>query len=227
MSNNPFKDLKLLYVEDEANVRKYAMSYFNRIFETTFEAKNALEALDIYEKEKPHIIVTDIKMDEISGLELLKQIRQEDKKCQIVVLSAFLDTKYLLEAIELNLVKYLTKPIKHDDIYPVLLKCASNLKEENTDLIFFSKECYFKIKEKILVSENEELKLSKNERTFLELLCKNKDRTVSYEEIENIIWYDSIMSENALRTLVKKLRKKLPENSLENISKLGYKIKCL
>ncbi|RXJ88472.1 DNA-binding response regulator [Arcobacter sp. CECT 8983] len=227
MSNNPLKNLKLLYVEDEANVRKYALSYFNRIFETTLVAKSALEALNIFKSEKPHIIVTDIKMEEMSGLELLKKIRQEDKKCQIVVLSAFLDTKYLLEAIELNLVKYLTKPIKHEDIYPVLLKCANNLRELDSDSISFSHECYFKIKEKVLINKNEEIKLSNNERTLLELLCINKDRIVSYEEIENIIWYDSIMSENALRTLVKKLRKKLPKDSLINISKLGYKIRCL
>ncbi|NVJ54561.1 MAG: response regulator [Campylobacteraceae bacterium] len=227
MSNNPLKNLKLLYVEDEANVRKYALSYFNRIFKTTLVAKNAFEALDIFKNEKPHIIVTDIKMGEMSGLELLKQIREQDKRCQIVVLSAFLDTKYLLEAIELNLVKYLTKPIKHNDIYPVLLKCAKNLEELNSDFISFSEECHFKLKQKILINKNEEIKLSKNERIFLELLCINKDRTVSYEEIENMIWYDSIMSENALRTLVKKLRKKLPKDSLVNISKLGYKIKCL
>ena len=81
------------------------MSYFNRLLKNTFEAKNATDAIEIYKKEKPHIVITDIKMGKISGLELIKEIRKEDENCQIIILSAFLDTKYLLNAVELNLVK--------------------------------------------------------------------------------------------------------------------------
>jgi two-component system, OmpR family, response regulator VanR len=59
---NIFKNFSLLYVEDEENVRKYAMSFFNRIFKETYEAQNALMALDIFKKNRPQIIITDIKM---------------------------------------------------------------------------------------------------------------------------------------------------------------------
>jgi len=63
MYKNKFKDCKLLYVEDEDGVREYAMSYFNRIFDHVFEASNASIAFDVFQKEKPNIIITDIKMD--------------------------------------------------------------------------------------------------------------------------------------------------------------------
>lgn len=227
MQINELKKLKLLYVEDEKQVRKYAMSYFSRIFDTIYEASNATLAFEIFKKEKPNILITDIKMQNKSGLALIKEIRKIDKNCQIIVLSAFLDTQYLLQAIELNLVRYLTKPIKHEEIYSVLLQCLHNIKENNMQYIYFSKTCYYNESKKILQKDNKIIKLSQKELILLELLCENKKRVVSYEEIENTIWYDKVMSENALRTLIKKLRQKLPPNILENISKYGYKIKCL
>jgi len=227
MSINEFKNLKLLYVEDEKNVRKYASSYFKRIFGEVHESANASTAFEIFKKEKPHILITDIKMEELSGIELIKQIRHIDKNCQIIILSAFLDTQYLLDAIPLNIVKYLSKPINHDELYGVLLQCLKNISENHNTLIHFSKSSYYNVSKRILFNDGHIIKLSHQEIKFLELLCENKTRVVPYEEIENAIWYDTVMSENALRTLVKKLRQKLPKNSLENISKLGYKIQCL
>jgi len=85
MDNNLLKNLNLLYVEDEQRIRKYAMSYFNRLLQHTYEAKDASEALEIYKKEKPHIVVTDIKMGKVSGLDLIKEIRKEDENCQIIL----------------------------------------------------------------------------------------------------------------------------------------------
>lgn len=227
MSLNEFKNLKLLYVEDEDKIRKYAMSYFNSIFDETYEAKNAFEAYEIYENQKPQIIITDIKMKNMSGLEFIKKVRQQDKNCQIIILSAFLDTKYLLDAVELNLVKYLTKPIKHEQIYPALLQCAKNIKINPADLFYFSQNSYFNRADKVLVHEFEEMKLTQKEIELLELFVLKKTGIITYLDIENAVWYDSVMSENALRLLIKKLRKKLPIGTLENVPKIGYKIRCL
>jgi len=227
MSINEIKNLKLLYVEDEEGIREYAMAYFNKIFTQPFEAKDANEALNIFENERPDIVITDIKMGAISGIEFIKNIRETDKNCQIIILSAFLDTKYLLDAIELNLVKYLTKPISHNKLYPVLLQCAENIINLPTEKIFFSDSVYFDMTNKKLINNEEEIDLAKNELDLLILLLKNKSRAVSFTEIENIVWYDSSMSANALRILVKKIRKKLPLDTLVNVPKIGYKIKCL
>jgi len=226
MGKNEFDNLKLLYVEDEENIRKSAMSYFNRIFNETFEAKDAFEAFDIFKNKKPHIIITDIKMTKTSGIDLIKRIRQMDKRCQIVILTAFTDTQYLLDAVELNLVKYLVKPIRHDKMYSVLNQCAINLKEKKSNLIHIRNDCIYDIFNKSLVYQKELVKLSKNEADFLELLCSNMQRIVTYEEIENKIWYDSVMSDDAIRSLVRKLRKKLPDECIENIARVGYKIIC-
>jgi len=226
MNLNKFKNIKLLYVEDEEDIRKYAMKYFNRIFDNTYEASSVNEAFKIFKEKRPQIVITDIKMQELSGIELLKKIRQIDENCQLIILSAFLDTQYLLDAIELNLVKYLTKPIDDEEMYSVLEQCANKILRNSETKFFFNQDCYFDLDKKELLNENNLIKLAKNEAELLDILCSNESRTISYQEIQNRIWYDSFMSDNALRVLVKRLRKKLPKDILENIPKIGYKIRC-
>lgn len=227
MKKEEFKNIKLLFVEDEENIRRNAISYFKRLFEYVYEAKNAFEALDIVKEVRPHIIITDIKMPKMSGLELVKKIRQFDEKVQIIILTAFTDTNYLLEAVELGLVKYLVKPIRHDKMLPVLLQCANNLKKKESNLKCITSTCIYDMFNKTLVNDNKLVKLSKNELEFLELLCLNNKRVVTYKEIEHKIWYDSYMSEDAIRSLVRNLRKKLPKDTLENAAKVGYRISSI
>ncbi len=227
MGKEAFKNIKILYVEDDENIRKNALCYFQRLFDTVYEAKDAFEALEVIKEKEPHIIITDIKMPKMSGIELIKKLREVDKSTLVIVLTAFTDTNYLLEAVELGLVKYLVKPIRHDKMLPVLLQCANNLKEKKSNLKYITETSIYDTFNKTLVINNELIKLTKNELEFLDLLCLNNTRAVTYEEIENKIWYDSYMSDDAIRSLVRNLRRKLPSNSLENIAKIGYKISSI
>ena len=143
------------------------------------------------------------------------------------MMTAFTDTNYLISAVELGLLKYMIKPIRHNILFPVLLQCAKNIKENTHRVKYISKECYYDPFKRTLIKNNKSIKVSKNELLFLDILHKNESRVVSYEEIENKIWYDSSMSEDAIRSLVRNLRKKLPADSLINVAKVGYRIEVL
>ena len=224
MSINEFKNIKILFVEDEDNIRINATSYLKRLFDEVYEAKDAFEAFEIIEQKKPHIIITDINMPKINGLEMIKKIREKDLDTNIIVLSAYAQTSYLLDAIELGLVKYLIKPIRHETIYPVLTQCVKKINNNNLNIKYFSKECYFDSLNKILIKDSTNIKLTNKELDLLCLLCENKNQTVLYETIQAVVWNDSFMSEDAIRSVARNLRKKLPRNCLENFSKIGYKI---
>ena len=227
MLKEEYKRLKILYVEDEDFIRKNAISYLNRLFENVLEAKDAFEAIDMINKHRPNIVITDIKMPKLNGLDMVRKIRENDKKTQFIVLSAFTDKNYLLDAIDLGLVKYLTKPIRHETIYPLLLECAKKIYEDKDNKKFICKDCYFDEVNEILKNKDDEITLTRNEQEFIKLLCSKFPRAVTYEELQNHIWYDDYMSENAVRLLVRDLRKKLPQNCIKNISKLGYKIELI
>lgn len=228
MNKNEFKNIKILYVEDEDYIRESAVEYLSRYFDVVFEAQDGLEALKLVEQHKPHIIITDIKMPKLDGLELTKRIRKNDKKTQIIIATAYTNTQYLIEAVELQLVKYMVKPILESKLLPILSSCVKSIKEDSSNIKRFSIDILFDTFNKTLIINKEIIKLTKNELLFLELLCENTNRTVSYSEIENYIWQDAYMSGDAIRSLVRALRRKIPlDNSIENLSGIGYKVNLL
>lgn len=224
MLKEEYKNLKILYVEDEEFIRINAISYLKRLFNNVYEASNVSNSLEMMQKYQPHIVITDIKMPGLNGLEMIRNVRENDKETYFIVLSAFTDTKYLLDAIDLGLVKYLIKPIRHEIIYPLLINCAKEIFTNSSNRIVLSPGCEVDMLSNVLIIDSEEINLSNYEIKFLKLLCKNISRAVTYEELQNKIWSDEYMSENAVRLLVRDLRKKLPKNNIKNISKLGYKI---
>jgi DNA-binding response OmpR family regulator len=222
MQNN-FSNLTILYVEDDAIIRDNAVSYLENYFETVFEAQDGEEAFEIYEEEKPNIIITDIKMPKLNGLELAKRIRKKDKTTPIIIATAFTDTSYLMQAVELQLIKYITKPINSKK-----LKIAINLVLEHLNLnniIRLDDTSSYDKLNKTLFIDNTLIDLRHRELKLFDLLAQNHHRVVHYEEIESIVWDEEVMSKDALRALVRTLRIKLQGDYIDNISGFGYRLK--
>ena len=224
MLKNINKNIKILYVEDDEIARENGVEYLQNFFEQIYESSDAIKALQLYEKYQPDIIITDIQMPKLNGLEFVKKIRQKDKKTQIIIITAFCDRDYLLKAIELGLVKYLVKPVKEKEFEEALFLCVNSLQEDNSNIVKLDENSYFDTFNKNLVIKDEIIKLRAKEILFLELLIKNKNRYVSYEEIENYVWDESVMTKDALKTLVKNLKTKIPKDLILNLTNSGYKI---
>lgn len=217
------RDFKILYAEDEDFIRESmveALSFFCDNIRAVADGKAAYEA---YKEERPDILIADIEMPKMNGLELVKKIRKEDKETQAVITTAYTNTEYFLKAVELNLVKYLLKPIAFQDLKDTLVACAENLKHRENPYKYINEKDYFDPKEEKLVIGDEEVYLDFQERKFLSILVKHPGHVVTYEELENTIWRNGL-SEGAVRTLVFNLRKKLPSGTIKNVPKTGYKI---
>ena len=218
-----FGDYTILYIEDDEGVRVVSLRILKRMFKDVFEASDGQEGYNLYLKEKPDIILTDIKMPKMDGIELAKKIREKDEKVKIIISTAFSDEKYLLDAVELKLERYLVKPLTKRNLIPALQKAVLNISKEKK--LFFDDNFYYNFSNELFYQYDHEIELTKKELNFLKLLIKNRNIIVTYNMIEQVVWENEYMSINSLRTTIGFLRKKLPKNIIKNISNMGYKLK--
>jgi len=224
---NLLNNFSVLYVEDVEMVRKGAVEYLSRVCKEVYEAKDGKEAIAVWREHKPDIIITDISMPRLNGIDMASYIRAHDKNVQIIIATAHSDTEYLLKAVELQLVKYIIKPITKEKLMSALEQSMQLIEDKSKFNLLLSHTCKYNAFEKVIYNDKKEVKLTKNETLFLDLLAHHHTRVVKYEEIESAIWPYDGMSQDAIRSLVRGIRKKVPDGAIENISGSGYKLHTL
>lgn len=124
------RHLSLLYVEDDEAILTSLKRPLLRRLENLYVARNGREGLALYLTHQPDIVITDIRMPEMDGLEMSRAIRETDFKVPIIITSAFDDTQYLLEAIRLGVSRYVLKPVDLQKLLMALESCVRELSLE-------------------------------------------------------------------------------------------------
>jgi DNA-binding response OmpR family regulator len=143
----------------------------------------------------------------------------------IVILSAHSDKEFLFEAIKLNLVEYLTKPVDRNKFKSVLENSINKVKENspNNQFIHFAKTTYWDCSKRLFFHKNKMIDLTRNERILFELLLNNKNEIINPNEISKYVWgNETEINDASIRNLVKRLRKKLPVDIIQSIYGSGY-----
>lgn len=221
------KEYSILFVEDEKEIRQNYSLYLKKLFKNVYEAEDGHIAYEIYKNKKPNIMIIDINIPKLNGIELLKKIREKDHSTKAIMLTAHTDVKYLLESASLKLTKYLVKPITRSELKEALSLVLEELKKYDisSKQILMLKNGYSWNYETLELSNNNIVMLTDKERQILQLLFSNTNITYSYDDIIGDVWqsYDEDRI-GALKTLIKNLRKKLPKDTIKNVFGVGYKI---
>lgn len=106
-----FKSYSVLYVEDNKEIAEEVKFFLEGRVKTLYTAADGAEGLMLYEREHPDIIITDIQMPKMNGIEMIEHIRTIDAEVPIIITTAFNETDYLLQAIDLSVDGYLMKPL--------------------------------------------------------------------------------------------------------------------
>jgi two-component system, cell cycle response regulator len=132
MDQEYLKSLTVLYVEDEDDAREQFSLFLKRLVGALITAKDGAEGLAAYHAHHPHIIITDIRMPNMDGLAMAREIRKSGRREQIVLLTAFEQVDYLKRSINIGVDKYVTKPVNGFQLHKILLECAHSLMAEET-----------------------------------------------------------------------------------------------
>ena len=120
------KNLHLLYIEDDAQVRSEIYEFLKRYFMLGQEASSTEEAMILFEQKKSDIILVDINLPGKSGLHFSEEIRKKHHDVRIIVSTAYTDKEFLLMAIELELTRYLIKPVTGKKLLEALEKASDD-----------------------------------------------------------------------------------------------------
>lgn len=195
------KYLKVLFVEDEKLAREKLASILGKIFITVQTAQNGQEALDIYNKalfEEPFdLIVSDINMPIMNGLEMIEVIRNNNDEIPIIFTTARNETEYLLKAIELNANHYIIKPIE-------LGVLITKVKE---------------VCEKTLIKKSLEIK--KEEMENLVSALDNFAAVCKFDKDGNIISMNDIFCDNSLFDKEELLQKNIKDLICDQTNKIS------
>lgn len=174
--------------------------------------KNIFNNYDLY--------ILDINIPSLNGLEILKSIKNMSTKTKVIMISANINIETIKEAYALGCDDYLKKPF---DVEELILK-VEKLNKKDTN-VFLDENIYFNLISNELYIDSQKVELTKREKDLLILLLDNKGKTISYENIENFVYQGESKSSDAIRSLLKRLRKKLPKDLILNSIEEGYFIK--
>ncbi|WP_417328597.1 response regulator transcription factor [Halarcobacter sp.] len=219
--------LNILYLEDEKNIRIKLKEALELIVSDVYDCENTEQAKHILNNKRIDIIISDINLKDENALDFIKNIRKDYSTIPIILLSAYTEKNYLLEAAKLKLVDYLVKPIDFKILNNAIENAVQELIDYGNYIVDFENNTSYNILHKKLLSKdsNKELTLTAKEIELLEYLISNSNRVLSHDEIKNKLWIDAYeITDSALKNLINKLRKKVGKESIKNISGVGFKI---
>ena len=225
------EDFKILLVDDEPDILEFLSYNINKEGFEVHTANNGKEAIDKAKKINPHLILLDVKMPEMDGIETCEALRQ-DKKLQNTII-AFLTARgedySQIAGFDAGGDDYITKPVKPkvlvSRIKALLKRFKSANREDNTENLIIKQSDLVIDRERYIVTKNgEELVLPKKEFELLVLLISKPDRVFSRDEIFSSVWGDHIIvGDRTIDVHIRKLREKIGENHIKTIKSVGYK----
>ena len=208
---------RVLLAEDESVAREILEFYLNTIFDEVIVAEDGLEGLNLYkkaieEKKSFDLVLTDIKMPNMDGIEMLENIYNLNKNQKFIIVSAYKDEEMLLKSIDLKVLGYFVKPLNVDNIMELLIKAKDEVLEDKKKAngIIQINEIYTYHKQSKLLYENNILvKLSKKETLALDILITNRGQITDIATFKNLIWHNTETLDATFRTVMKRLKDKI------------------
>ncbi|MBL4900091.1 MAG: response regulator transcription factor [Colwellia sp.] len=220
--------MRILLVEDDlplANALQKSLQSEGFVVNHVNQGKLALNALSTPDQD---MIILDLGLPDMDGLEVLKQLRNQKSSLPVIILTARDSIESKVKGLDYGADDYLVKPFEIQELMARLRVIERRLGTANSSLICVGNIKLDTFSHKVFVGEDEanneiEIHFSKKEFMVLKALMENAGRILSREKIESKLyhWGEEVLS-NAVEVHIHKLRKSLPDNFIQNVRGVGY-----
>lgn len=218
------KNLNVLYVEDDPFVTAQTFALLEPLFQKVLVCTNAEDALKLFDLEIIHLLIADIALPGMNGLELCETVRKKDRTFPIFITSAHTQTETLKHAVKLNLVDYLIKPVSVATLTQALRESLERMEEHGLLSVRLMSGCLYYPILGTIESDGQSIPLTRTESELLNLLLRHKNQVVERSMIEYVIFPEEPISDAAYKNLIYRLRKKIGKESLTALSGTGLKL---
>jgi len=209
--------MKILLLEDNARLnativkRLEAKGYK---IDSFIDGQDAYDALD----NGYTCFILDINVPSLDGIEILKQIRDFYPETPVIIISSSVELEVIKDAYNYGCNDFLKKPFFIDEL-EIKIEKLCNIRH---DIIDLGHECQFDFKTSLLRVGSFEEHLSRKEKLLLNVLISEKGKVVSFDKIQAMVWEGNFASLDSIRSLMRRLRKKIPFECIETVVDVGY-----
>ena len=215
---------KILILEDNTLLLQTLEDFLNEHgYECTL-VKSGKEALKQCFEHKFDLYLLDVKVPDMNGFEFLQSLRSSGDHTPAIFVTSLNDQESLTKGFMLGGDDYIKKPFELSELQLRIENIKRLRQIDNHGQIKIDSDTFYNYEKKVIIRNNEEFNLSKIEAKILEYFLKNKNKTISIDEISVNNWvYDEMPESTTIRTYIKNLRKKLNDETITTLKGIGYR----
>lgn len=216
---------KILLVDDSVDFARFMHGFLESHGFTVYVAHNAMEGINLYREKMIDLVITDLQMAEIDGIQFMSLIRELYPGAKVIILTNSDSEEDEYRGLDFNADEYLKK----DTSLKVILKriyrvLKTEKKESDETLVSKTEDIVVKTRLRVVYKSDEVVHITKKEYDLLVMFLKNKNRVLSRDTILRMLWMDDdhLIDSRVIDTHVKQLRAKLLLTSLYSVRGVGY-----
>lgn len=216
--------MKILLLEDDVILNEIIEEFLLSLNYDVITAFDGNIAEELIYEESFDLLLFDVNIPNITGFELLKNIRQNNINIPII----FITSRHTADDVKIGFNSgcddYIKKPFELSELQLRIQNIKRLRQIDNHGQIKIDNDTFYNYEKKVIIRNNEEFNLSKIEAKILEYFLKNKNKTISIDEISVNNWvYDEMPESTTIRTYIKNLRKKLNDETITTLKGIGYR----
>lgn len=216
---------RILLVDDSLEFCNFMQEFLETHGFDVITAQEPLEGISLFRKSMVDLVITDLKMGEIDGIQFMSLIQESYPEAKVIILTSSESEEDEFRSLDLNVDEYLKKGTSLKVLLKRIMRVLEKDSEDSTDVLFSKREnIMIKKRSRQVYKDNELITLTRKEYDLLVLFLQNKNRVLSREVIFRSVWNKEshLVDSRVIATHIKQIRAKLSLMSLYNIRGVGY-----